>query len=181
MALLLVAGCLLSGRAEAAEGRVAAGVGVAVVRPATELSQLGPVSQLVLGLTLGDFFTLYGGLEGGYMFGGEGPAAAEDGAPMPLEPYLLHDLFLGLRYNLDVFTYIPFVGLALVAYGRGPTAPDGQPAPALGAKLSVGMQYRAWRDWSVGGALELHGALPQLAELSFLGSLTLNLGYHFRL
>jgi hypothetical protein len=175
----LLAVQLVATPAGADEGELTFGPHVASSRPGSGRAQVGATGQLTAAWLFSDFFALYGGLEGGYHFG---RTARVDGERRRLDGFALADVFVGLRYHFDVFTYIPWVAVSVVGYGSAPPASDEDASrPALGTKLSLGLTYRRWRHWSIGGVLEAHSVFPQFAELSLYGSFGLRIGYHFRL
>ena len=162
--------------AQPLESRGWLGVGGAAASPATPLSQWGPHVQLGTSLKFSTFFSVYGGLEGAYHLGLDDP---------PTPALWVHDLFVGLRYDLDILAYIPHMGLAAVAYTASPPtealaglAESGP--PGAGLKLSIGLDWRPQRAWSLGGLIEVHTALSDLSAFSLYATVGLNLGYHWR-
>ena len=161
--------------AEAAEGRLIMGAGAGVTRPGSPNRQLGGGAQFGFDLSFGDFLGLQAGVDGAYH-----PAA--NGRELPA--VVVSDLFLGARYNFDVFKYVPYVSLGLVGYLNAPPvgAPDSNTiAPGAGAKLAFGLYYRPRREWSFGGQVELHGAAPALSDFSVYSAALFQVGYHWRL
>ena len=161
--------------ANALEGRLIMGAGSGVTRPGSPDRQLGATSQFGLDLALGDFIGLQVGLDGSYH-----PASNKRELP----PVIVSDLYVGARYNFDVFKYVPYVGAGLVGYLNSP--PVGAPedntlAPGAGAKLFFGLYYRPRREWSFGGKVELHGAAPAFSEFSVYSAILFQVGYHWRL
>ena len=161
--------------AEALEGRVIMGAGSGVTRPGSPNRQFGATSQFGLDLALGDFIGLQVGLDGGYH-----PGANKRELP----PVIVSDLYVGARYNFDVFKYVPYVGAGLVGYLNSP--PVGPPedntlAPGAGAKLFFGLYYRPRREWSFGGKVELHGAAPAFSDFSVYSAVLFHVGYHWRI
>jgi hypothetical protein len=94
----------------------------------------------------------------------------------------LQNVFVGLRYNLDVFAYVPYVAVSMVLHQRGPVADLGErPISTLGAKASLGLDWRFTRNWSVGGRVELHAVGSSPRQFPAFGTLQGVLSYHFRL
>ncbi len=95
---------------------------------------------------------------------------------------VVQDLFGGVRYNLDVFTYVPYIGLSAVAYPLAPPTEPGAPQRAnVGAKLTVGIDWRMSRSWSLGGLVELHSVGLEFGDFPSYASVGFSIGYHFRL
>lgn len=160
-----------SARAFSGEGHVYAGPSAANANALGGFGHWGPGAQLGLVLGLSDFWRFTAGLEGSYHF--------ED-ADEEIPSFAVLGAFIGLRYALDVFTYIPYVGLAVTTFAAGPpTSPDGG-GFELGAKLTVGLDYRFSRFWSLGVLADLHASLTEPAEFPLYSSINLQLGYHFR-
>lgn len=158
------------------ESRLWLGAGFNNARAGTARQQSGPGAQLGLSLTLSDFFSLQVGLDGAYHLA---DAKEEDDAKDDLPDLFVTDAFVGLQYNLDIIQYIPYVSVGLVGYLAAPPAPDDLPAPDLGARLSVGMNWRASRDWSLGAAIDLHSSLTTFTEFNLYTLVHLNVGYHW--
>lgn len=158
------------------ESRLWVGAGFNNARPGTSRQQSGPGTQLGLSLTLSDFFSVQMGIDGAYHLA---DAKKEDDAKDDLPDLFVTDAFLGLQYNLDIIQYIPYISVGLVGYLAAPPASDELPAPDLGARLSVGMNWRASRDWSLGAAIDLHSSLTTFSEFNLYTLVNLNVGYHW--
>jgi hypothetical protein len=131
-------------------------------------------AQLGLVLGLSDFLKLSAGLEGSYHF------ADRSDPEQPIDPFGVAGAFVGARYALDVFTYVPYVGLAITTFAAGPpTSPDGGGFD-LGAKLTLGLDYRFSRFWSFGILADLHASLTEPANFPLYSSVNLHLARHFR-
>lgn len=176
IALLSLTACTLASPAAWAgrtESRVWAGLGVNSARPGTAQHQLGAGSQFGFTLTLTEFLSLSTGLDAAFHF------AQDTDTEAPLPSLVVSDVFVGLQYNLDVFTYIPYVGLGLVGYINGPPTPQGEAGPDLGVKLALGMMYRPGRHWSVGGSVDLHSSLTAIGDFALYTLLNLHVSYHW--
>jgi hypothetical protein len=153
------------------------GLNLANANAASEGGLWGPGAQLGARFGISDFWSIVGGVEGSYHFETDDAASTE-----------VLGLFGGFRYNLDVFQYIPYVGLSIenfiVAPPDEPQSPD-QPDQAyesmVGGKFSVGVDWRYSREWSVGGMIELHAPLVDPTDFPVYSTIGLNLAYHFRL
>lgn len=170
---LLLIFALSAPEAQAARlsSRAWAGAHLASTRPGSADRQLGPGGQLGMELAFGDFWGVWGGLDASYHLGR---------GSRELTPATVHDLFLGARYNFDVFKYVPFIGVGLVGYLDAPPTAEQVGAPGLGGKLTIGVLWRPRRHWSIGGVIELHGALADLTRFGLYTSAGLNVGYHWR-
>jgi len=94
----------------------------------------------------------------------------------------LNHFYSGFRYNIDVFQYIPYAQVSGVAHLPGPPPSPGEPSRArVGFMLSVGVDWRFDRSWSVGVAADLHSVSFQFGNFPNYTALGLQLGYHFRL
>lgn len=134
----------------------------------------GPGGQLGLQLGLNDFWKLAVGLEGSYHF-----ATTDDDVEVPATP--VTGAFVGARYALDVFTYVPYAGLALTGFLDPPSASATPDGPALGAKLTLGVDWRTSRYWSWGVLVEVHMSFSEPGEIPVYSTANVHLGYHFRL
>ena len=156
------------------ESRVWVGPGINSSRPGTSKHQLGAGLQLGFNLTLSEFLSLTTGTDLAYHF------AHDNEDPEQAQPSLIvSDVFVGVQWNLDVFTYIPYVAVGLVGYLNAPAVADGEPRPDLGAKLSAGLIYRPSREWSYGASIDLHSSLTTFSEFSLYTLLNVHIGYHW--
>ena len=123
-------------------------------------------------LALGDFWGVFADVGASYHF--------ED-AEQELAADVVSVASAGVRYNLDVFTYVPYVGLGATAYLDTPLV-DGAPARATaGAKFLHGVDWRYDRFWSLGAAAEIHALLTDLDRYPVYSQVGVYVGYHFRL
>jgi len=182
LSILVGALALVPQDAHALDGRVFLGATGNAARPGTNQGQFGPGAQFGLSLQLTQFWSLAAGADAGYHFRRTIESRDPDN-PTVLAPLLVTDAWVGATYALDVFRYIPYVGLSLVGYATSPPSgpQDTVLGPDLGAKLTIGLVYRPTRDWSIGSAIEVHSSLLQLGALSLYSQVTVNVGYHFRL
>lgn len=90
-------------------------------------------------------------------------------------------LGFGVRYNLDVFTYVPYAGLGITGYIDTPLVDDGPAATNLGAKFIIGVDWRFDRHWSLGFKAELHALATDLGRYPIYSTVGLNVAWHFRL
>lgn len=98
-------------------------------------------------------------------------------ATFPIEtgnaPFQRVNLGVGVRYHLDAFQWIPWIGSELGGYLSFPDG--GDPAPAFGITAGAGLDYRPQRSWSVGIWFRYHiiivGSVPMHLGSGFKGSL----------
>jgi hypothetical protein len=175
VALLLAMLCAVwpTGQAHASEGYAQTWGGLT----AANANQLGDSGQWGAGVQLGfragisDFWSFSGGVEGSYHLLGADEAPNSE----------VLNLFAGFRYNLDVFQYVPYVGLSVVNFVARPPAAPGDTGALVGGKLTVGVDWRYSREWSLGGMIELHAPLVEPSNFPIYSSAGVNLAYHFRL
>lgn len=133
-------------------------------------SNWGVGFQIGAQLNINDFWRLVGGLEGSYHFSDD---------EREVSAHTVTGAFLGARYALDIFQYVPYLGLAVTAY---PTRPPAEPTDsgfAAGAKLTIGVDWRLNRDWSLGALADLHMVLTDPSDFPVYSTVNLNLSYHF--
>ena len=87
----------------------------------------------------------------------------------------------GLRYNFDVFKYVPYAGLAVAGYLDAPLVDGANSQVNAGAKLFLGVDWRFHRYWSVGFRGELHSLLTDLSRFPVYTLVGGSFAYHFRL
>jgi hypothetical protein len=144
-------------------------------RSSSEGPQLGAGLQSRLVLGLSDFWGLTFGAETGF----HPPASPGDDE---LDALVVQDVFAGFRYNLDVFVYVPYIELSAVAYPLAPKLSDDRFQRAnVGGKLTVGIDWRFDRNWSLGGLVEMHAVGFDMGEFPSYSAIGFNIGYHFRL
>lgn len=154
-----------------------AGLMLANANDATADGQWGAGVQLGFLAGITDFWSIVGGVETSYHL-----ATSIDGDPPVDVPAIqVLGLFAGFRYNLDIFKYVPYVGLAIENFPLGPRPPDAATTSRIGAKLSVGLDWRVTRAYSFGALIELHAALDAPDEFPAYSTVGLNFSYHFRL
>lgn len=179
IALLLSAGALLLSPAEAqaSPGEAQVWGGAAI----TNANKVGTGGQWGLGLQLGaladitDFWSIFGGVDTGHHFA----TSLDSDTELPAAQIL--GVFAGFRYNLDLFKYVPYVALSIENYIATPPIDPGESVPNVGAKLSVGMDWRFDRHYSLGALIELHTTIEDIADLPIYSTLGANFTYHFRL
>ncbi len=134
--------------------------------------QLGPGAQLGVGVELSESFAVVVDAAASHH-----PAAPE--SELPADRVLATSL--GLRYDFDVFTYVPYGGIAGAFYLDVPAVTDAIPATNAGGKAFLGVDWRWHRNWSVGAHAELHLLLTDLNRFPVYNFFGLNLAYHIRL
>lgn len=123
-------------------------------------------------LSMGDFWGVFADVAGSYHF---------ENTDEELPADVVSVLSAGLRYNLDIFAYVPYIGLGATAYLDAPLV-DGESAQAnAGAKFLLGVDWRYDRFWSLGFAAEIHALLTDLDRYPVYSQVGAYLGYHFRL
>jgi hypothetical protein len=170
--------CLIPASAHAGrtESRLWLGAGTAFVRAGTSDVQWGPAGQLGFQITLTELWSLQLALDTAYPLSttvGEG----DDAVTLPAAPLVGGSV--GVIYNLDVFTYIPFIGLAMTGWAAAPPIDRDTRGPDLGLKLSIGMLWRPERDWSLGAVVDLHTSLLAISDFSLASTATLQASYHW--
>lgn len=136
--------------------------------------QFGVGAQTGISFGVSDFWTLNLGTEAAFH-----PSVSPGDDQVP--SLFVHNLFGGFRYNLDIFTYVPYVKLAAVAYTAAPLVDAGGQRPAVGAKMTVGVDWRFDRNWSLGGMAELHTVSFDVGNFPSYSSVGVRLTHHFRL
>ena len=157
------------------EGQGWAGAGAANLHheAPTAAGWWGPVVQAGAVFELSDFWRVGADLSAGHHFARE----VDDES---LAPRSVVSAGAEIRYTFDVVTYVPYVGLGAAVHPLGPpseTSPDGELATL---RATVGLDYRHSREWSFGGAAQLHAPVTQPADFPHYSTLRLHVGYHFR-
>lgn len=132
---------------------------------------LGPGAQLGLNVGFSEFFAFTADAGASYHF-----PNAEDEIPGDR----VMSLTAGLRYNFDVFKYVPYGGLAAAYYLDAPLVEAAIPRSNFGAKLFLGVDWRFHRFWSVGVRGELHVLLTDLSRYPVYTQVGLAGTYYFR-
>jgi hypothetical protein len=73
------------------------------------------------------------------------------------------------------------VGLGIENYVLGPPDEPGESGPRVGGKLTVGVDWRYDRNYSLGAMIEIHTAFDDPGDFPIYSTLGLNWSYHFRL
>lgn len=132
---------------------------------------LGPGAQLGVNVGISDFFALTADAGASYHFANEADEIPGD---------RVVSLAAGLKYNFDVFKYVPYAGLAATAYLDAPLVAGISAQANAGAKLFLGVDWRFHRFWSVGARGELHTMLTDLGRFPVYTLVGLSASYHFR-
>ena len=164
----------LPSHAEASKGyaRTWLGVMAANVNTASPRGQWGPGFELGFGAGITDFWSIIATAQGSYHL------ALED---EELEAAPVSSLAAGFRYNLDVFKYVPYLGLAVNTFVVKPSQRDGALRGDISLRGTVGCDWRYDRNWSLGLKIDLHAPLTASGAFPIFSSAGLNLAYHFRL
>ena len=170
LAAVLVALCWPS--YAAAEGSVWTAAHLANLTTLRRGGVLGPGGQLGLDVGLGQFFAVTTDFTFSHHF-----ANKEDEIPADR----VMGLSAGLRYNFDVFKYVPFGGLSVTGYLDTPLVDESVTQVNAGAKLFLGIQWRFSRFWSTGIRGELHALFSDLNRFPIYTLAGVTFGYHFRL
>ena len=162
---------MATSRASALEGRAWLGPGALSWQPGQPYRQLGAGAQLGLDLSLGSRFGVELGVE-----------AAALRAPLERQSALISGAFLGARYHIDAFEYVPYLAVDAVAFAPRAVQLGDPSAPGAtarwGSRLTLGLFWRPRRTWSIGGHLDLTGSIP---DFGLSSALWLDFGYHWRL
>ena len=124
------------------------------------------------------FHGVYGGVEGAFLFDGfwalrGGYAFAEHRSKGVA--FRVHQASLGVRYQLDVFEYVPWLDVSGVAFGSA-----GTDDPGLGAGVAFGFGFDRLlnENWSLGFAGRYHQVFGYSAFPAYL-TLGARLGYRW--
>jgi hypothetical protein len=157
---------------QAGEGELTLGLGPSWASLPTRgmEGQSGLGGQLTADLRFGHFWGLTAGVGDGYLL-----SIPEEDLP---GQHLGH-LWVGVLYNLDVATYVPFATLSATAYLASPTLEDaeGQEVHA-GARFSLGVDVRRHRHFSYGVEAAMHAFLTDLSQYPVFLTASLRLNYH---
>lgn len=177
-AVLLTVAVASDAEAFGSEGQLWAGAGAANLHhPApTAFGWWGPSLQLGAVVHAGEFLRITADMHGSHHFETEG-----DDEDEVLDAQSVAGVSLGARYALDVFTYVPYVGLAAAFH---PLAPPSQGVPGgewFSLRATIGLDYRRSREWSVGAAADVHAPMSQPGDFPHYSSIRVHVGWHFRL
>ncbi len=94
----------------------------------------------------------------------------------------ISSVWFGGIYNIDVFTYVPFISFGATAYQAQPqlSDADGNPVDA-GFKFGFGVDYRRWRYWSLGFETNLHAFVTDIQTYPVYLTTLMRLNYHWEL
>ena len=173
MLICLVA---LPSMAHADEAEVWAG-GAAANLSDFEVGAWGVGGQVGAQWQFDDFWSVFADYTLSYHF--EREASEPEAEPIPAD--VVNALGIGFRYNLDVFTYVPYFGLAAMGYLDSPRVADESLNANAGAKFVLGVDYRWDRAWSLGLVGEIHALVSDLRRYPIYTVFSVNIGYHFRL
>lgn len=175
-ALLLVVFSILAAstphEAEAAEGRLR------LAPTFADLNDLGAEGLWGLGAQVGfewafsDFWAVVVDGTGSYHF-------ADDEREIPAQ--LVSSAALGLRYNIDIFTYVPWVSVSGVGYLNSPMLEDSTQDVAVGARIGFGVDYRIDRDMAVGVFADIHAPFSDIQNYPIYSNIGFNFAWIFRL
>lgn len=160
----------LSTESQADELTVWAGAGAANLNTLGESGLWGAGAQLGTRLGLNDFWSIALDAGGSYH---------PESGDLPAEWVALTSL--NLRYNLDVFSYVPWLGLGPTFYlDTAPTA-EQEIEANVGAKLSLGVDWRTSRESSWTIFAEIHALSTDLNRYPVYSWIGVAWNYHFRL
>ncbi len=72
---------------------------------------------------------------------------------------------VGVVYAIDILDLIPYLTLDATAYfADAAFFPDADRTMAFGMAVGLGLDYRGWRAFSIGGEVAYHALLSDLAE-----------------
>lgn len=173
-AALALATFVFAAPAAAVEREVAAGVnlgGAMLVQSGRSTPDIGPAAGLHLTYGLSDAFNLL--VEGGWALL---QPSTPHGASVPKTlPAWGANVDVGVAYVLDVFQWVPYVGLLVGGYDfAGGTIPGSK--PYVGAAIALGLDYRVRPRWTVGVAVRTH-MVTDTTAYPFLGQAFARLEY----
>lgn len=78
----------------------------------------------------------------------------------------IHGVSAGLAYKIDVFEWVPYVGLGVGYYRLGPEPPSGLNRDEPGLSVDLGLDYALTRQFGLGAQMRYHAFLSDpLASL----------------
>jgi hypothetical protein len=87
---------------------------------------------------------------------------------------------VGLVYALDIIEVVPYVLLDLTVYTADwPFFGDNDRSVGVGALVGLGLDYRRWREWSVGVEVAYHGFLTDIIYYPVYLNINLHASYHY--
>lgn len=167
----------LSTPAMAADGDITLGLGPswADLPFRGDEGQSGPGGDLWVEYELDRFWGLTAGVGHSYQLSlpAEGDSAGTPGQHIT-------SLWFGALYKLDVATYVPFASLGATAYLANPTLTDKDDQEVhAGARMSLGIDWRRYRSWSLGIEFNLHAFATDLGDYPVYSKALLRMNYHF--
>jgi hypothetical protein len=159
------------------EGHFWGGAGVANVNHAapTAFGWWGPRADVGVVFQLNDFWRINADLGASHHFQ-RTPDEDED----PIGPHTVLSTAIGARYALDVFTYIPYLGLSFVYHPLGPPSSQSPAGDPFSLRATLGVDYRRSRTLSYGAAIEVGAPLLSPADFPHYSGIRIHVGYHFR-
>ncbi len=157
-----------------ADGSVYAGLGGANLTDLGSSGLFGLGGQFGARYDLTEYWAAFADIGGSYHF------EKVESEELTLPAQIVSHVSAGVRYNLDVFTYVPWASLALAGYLDTPTTSEGSTNVNAGLKVGLGVDWRLDRFWSVGLYADIHALLTNLDVFPVYSQFGLNLTHHFR-
>lgn len=169
--LLALMVLFVANAASAAEGKVWVGANVANLNDLGTGGLWGPGVAVGGQLQLDDFWSIVLDANSSYHF---------ENVNEELPADWVNALGLSLRYNLDVFTYVPWFGLGATFYLDAPMVADAALETNLGAKLAFGVDWRYDRGNSLGFYGEIHALATDLERYPIYSVVGMTWNWHSR-
>jgi hypothetical protein len=173
--LIVLALAALPAVSHAVEGELTLGLGPGF----TDLPTHGPDGQPGFGggLYAEYRFNLWWGMTGGAYHGYQLSDRANE-----LPGQSITSAWVGVLYNIDVATYVPFVTLGPTLYISSPALEDqeGRKVDA-GARVGIGVDWRRYRTWSIGAEVDIHAFATDLGKYPVYLTSMLRVNYHLDL